>query len=212
MNDEIVVEVHDTNPPDPDEGFTRAEVLERTVVAGGVIAAGGVLVTGLPRLAAAAPSRTQDVEVLNFALLLESLQATFYAEALRVGGLTGERRQFAEVVGGQERAHRAYLRRTLGSRARSVPRFRVAQAVGGDERFVAAATALEDLGLAAYNGQATNLTRSALRAAARLISVEARHAAWIRDLGGRQPAPDASDAAASEEEVRRSLRRQGLLG
>ncbi len=134
MNDEIVVEVHDTKPPDPDEGFTRAEVLERTVVAGGVIAAGGVLVTGLPRLAAAAPSRTQDVEVLNFALLLESLQATFYAEALRVGGLTGERRQFAEVVGGQERAHRAYLRRTLGSRARSVPRFRVAQAVGGDER------------------------------------------------------------------------------
>lgn len=212
MSEEIVVEVHDPEAPDHDEGFTRAELLERTVVAGGVIAAGGVLVTGLPRLAAAAASRAQDVEVLNFALLLENLQAAFYAEALRAGKLTGERRQFAEIVGGQERAHRAYLERTLGSRARSAPRFRLKQAVASDDLFVAAATVLEDLGLAAYNGQATNLTRPALRAAARVISVEARHASWIRDLGGREPAPDASDAPASEAQVRRGLRREGVLG
>ena len=39
---------------------------------------------------------------------------------------------------------------------------------------------LEDVAVAAYNGQAGNLTKDALRAAATVISVDARHTAWIR--------------------------------
>jgi rubrerythrin len=191
---------------------TRAEMLERAVVAGGAVAAGGVLVVGLPRLAVSAPSRKQDTEVLNFLYLLESLQAAFYAEALKSAKLTGEWRQFAEVVGGQERKHRAYLKRTVGRDARSIPSFEFGDATKSLKKFMPAAVALEDLGLAAYNGQAANLSGRALRAVSKISSVEARHASWSRDLAGENPAPRATDPPASEAKVTASLRRQGLLG
>jgi hypothetical protein len=213
MSEEVSVEVVDDDASAPDGArHTRAAVLERAVVAGGAVVTGGVLVAGLPRLAASAPSRKQDLEVLNFAALLESLQANFYAEALRKGGLTGEWRQFAEEVGRHERAHLAYVTRRLGRAARPAPRFNFGASVTSRPKFAAAAVALEDLGLAAYNGQATNLTRSTLRATTRIMSVEARHASWIRDLAGENPAPRATDTLATQRQVTRALRRRGLLG
>jgi hypothetical protein len=209
---EVSVEVLGADAPEHGSAaHTRGELLERAVVAGGAVAAGGVLVVGLPRLAVSAPSRKQDVEVLNFAFLIESLQAAFYAEALRDGKLTGEWRQFAQVVGRQERAHLAYLKRTLGGDARSIPRFKFGDSTKSLKKFSAAAVALEDMGLAAYNGQATNLTSRPLRATAKITSVEARHAAWSRDLAGENPAPRATDLPASEAKVTAGLRRQGLL-
>jgi ferritin-like protein len=210
--DELSVEVLGADVPGHDSGtHTRGELLERAVVAGGAVAAGGVLVVGLPRLAISAPSRKQDAKVLNFVLLIESLQAAFYAEALRNGKLTGEWRQFARVVGRQERAHLAYLKRTLGADARSIPRFKFGDSTKSVKKFSAAAVALEDMGLAAYNGQATNLTGRALRAAGKITSVEARHASWARDIAGENPAPRATDLPASEAKVTAALRRQGLL-
>ncbi len=191
---------------------TRADVLQRGVVAGGSLVLGGVVISGLPEIATSAPSRKQDVDVLNYALLLESLQASFYHEALRRGRLHGEWRQFARLVGREEQRHLDYLRRQLGSRARSIPRFSFGRSVAEPRRFAAAAVALEDLGLAAYNGQAANLTPRALRSALRVISVEARHAAWARDLAGEDPAPHAVDTPASQPAVERQLRSRGLIG
>jgi hypothetical protein len=40
--------------------------------------------------------------------------------------------------------------------------------------------------------------------------VEARHAAWIRDLLGLNPAPEVADPARTVDEVRASLERAGL--
>jgi hypothetical protein len=211
MVGEVSVEVHGDAADNPVAAHTRAEVLERAVLAGGAVAAGGVLVVGLPHLAISAPSRKQDVKVLNFVFLLESLQAAFYAEALRDGKLTGEWRQFASLVGRQERAHLAYLKRRLGSDARSIPKFKFGDSTKSRAKFSAAAVALEDVGLAAYNGQATNLTSRALRAASRITSVEARHASWARDLAGENPAPKATDPASSQATVTATLRRRGLL-
>ena len=70
------------------------------------------------------------------------------------------------------------------------------------ERFEPTALKLEDLGVAAYNAQAPNLTKAALAAAARIVSVEARHAAWIRDVRGH-------DARAATRPSRRSRRARG---
>ncbi|MGH3057276.1 MAG: hypothetical protein ACRDPP_03440, partial [Gaiellaceae bacterium] len=62
---------------------TRERFLRRAVVAGGTLAVGGVVLAGLPRLAAsAAQSAAQDAEIFNFALLLEYTQAAFYDEAV----------------------------------------------------------------------------------------------------------------------------------
>ena len=60
---------------------SRSELLQRAVVAGGALTAGGVVVAGLPKLASSAPSPAQDVRVLNLALLLEYVESAFYAEA-----------------------------------------------------------------------------------------------------------------------------------
>ena len=70
---------------------------------------------------------------------------------------------------------------------------------------------LEDVAVAAYNGQAANLTKGALQAAATIISVDARHAAWIRSIIGESPAADAVDAPLTAEEATATLDESGFL-
>src|SRR5436190_2277883 len=172
---------------------TRAEMIERLLVGSGALVAAGVVASGLAPESLSAPSPSQDARILNFALHLEYLQARFYAEAVDRGGLTGELLQFARVAGRHERAHVAYLRRVLGDAAQPAPAFDFGDATGDRTRFGRAAVTLEDIAVAAYNGQGTNLTRGALAAAVKIVSVEARHAAWVRAIVGSSPAPRAQD-------------------
>src|SRR5450755_516561 len=64
-----------------------------------------------------------DVAILNFALVLEYLQASFYTEAERVGALRGALAEQARVVGSHERAHVAAFRAVLGHAAIKRPHF-----------------------------------------------------------------------------------------
>jgi rubrerythrin len=154
---------------------------------------------------AAAPSPAQDLKIFNFALLLEYLQAGFYTEAVQKDALHGEVRRFAEVVAEHERAHVDYLRKALGSHARTRPKFDFGDSTSDQRAFLDTAVLLENIGVAAYNGQAANLTKGALAAAAEIVSVEGRHAAWISALAGEPPAPRAADAGASSADVVRRL-------
>jgi hypothetical protein len=158
---------------------------------------------------AEAASAAQDVKILNFLLLLEYLQADFYRRAVASGSLSGEPLQFAQTVGAQEEKHVSFLRSTLGSYAAASPRFQFGEAFAGP-RFRTTALAIEDLGTAAYLGQSANLTPVSIGAAASITAVEARHAAWIRDLVGVLPAPAAADTAASPAEVAAQLRKLGI--
>jgi hypothetical protein len=190
---------------------SRADVVRKAVAAGGAVLGGGALLAGLPRLAASAPSPEQDARVLNLVLLLEEVEAGFYAEALARRRLTGELRRYARIVSAHERAHVRFLRRALGGKARDRPTLDFGSATSDEDEFTAAAITLEDTGVAAYNGQAANLTTGALRAAARIVSVEARHAAWIRDIAGKPPAAEPTDDALSERQVRDALKKTGFL-
>ena len=98
-------------------------LLQRAVVGGGAVAAGGVLLGGLPEVAPAARSKAQDVRILNLVLVLEELEAAFYAEAEAGGALRGELAEFARIVGEHERAHVAFLRDALGGQAEPKPTF-----------------------------------------------------------------------------------------
>jgi Ferritin-like domain len=191
--------------------LTRMRLLQRAVVGGGVIVAGGVLLGGLPEVLPAARSKAQDVKILNLVLQLEELEAAFYADAEARGALRGELAEFARVVGEHERAHVAFLRKALGSQADPKPSFDFGNTTANGKRFAATAALLEDTAVAAYNGQAANLTKPVLKAAATIVSVEARHAAWIRDIVGEPASPQATDTPATERQVRRAIARTGFV-
>ena len=185
------------------EDPTRAQMLRRAIICGGAIA-GGVATWGLPQLTAAA-SKERDARVLNLVLAVEYTEVAFYEEALKRGGLTGELERYARVVLKHEKAHLAFVKQALGGAADPAPRHAFADKTKDADGFTAAAVKLEDLAVATYNGQAVNLTPGSLKAAARIVSVEARHAAWIRSIVGDVPAADATDTAVKEAETRAQL-------
>jgi hypothetical protein len=193
------------------ERTTRGELLERALLTAGGVTVAGVAIVALPDLAGSKPSKAQDVEILNFALLLEYVQAGLYADVLRRNVLSGEMQQFAEVVGGHERAHIEFIRKALGGKARKAPELDFGDDTATPKSFTEIALKLEDLGVSAYNTQAPNLTKDSLAAAARIVSVEGRHASWIRAIAGVTPAPDASEPAASSARVSATLKGSGYI-
>ena len=217
MSRHVSVEVHDHDATvraalNGGGRRSRATLPKKAAAAGGTLAVGGVLVGTLPSFAAAKPSRKQDRQIFDFLLGLEELQAAFYAEARSKRALVGELRQFAEVVGAHERDHVAFLEKQLGRPSRAAARSGdFGNAATDPNRFIAAATALEDTVVAAYNGQGPNLTRSGLAAAAMIVSVEARHAAWIRAIANEIPAPQTNDPPKTERQALGTLTKTGLL-
>jgi hypothetical protein len=182
------------------------------VIVAGALAAGGAVLGWGAGAAEPAPSRALDQKIFNFALLLERLQANFYTEAVNAGALRGELLEFAEVVGGHEREHVKFLEKALGNRASKTPTFEFRSATQDRQKFLDAAVLLENTGVAAYNGQAANLTKKSLAAAAEIVSVEGRHAAWISDLAGQPPAPRAADPGATADAVAATLDATGFIG
>ncbi|HEU4448444.1 MAG TPA: ferritin-like domain-containing protein [Gaiellaceae bacterium] len=187
---------------------SRRELLAAGLVGGSALASG--LFRGGDPAAAGGRSPAQDERILNFALGLEYLQAAFYAEADARGGLAGELATFARVVGEQERRHVAFLRERLGAAARAEPGFDLADVTADADSFREAALVLEHQGVAAYVGQGANLSVAGVAAIAPLVSVEARHAAWILDLAGENPAPAAADPATTVDGLRAALAEAGL--
>jgi hypothetical protein len=193
----------------PPGRVTRANMLKAGVLATGGALAGGLVADRIT--AESAPSKKQDAEILNFALGVERLQAAFYEEALSKANLSGELQEYATTVGGQEKEHVAFLEKALGSGAEKAQRFDFGDATSGADAFTKAARELEDLVTQAYNAGAIGLTTGTLKAAAKIASVEARHAAWIRDIAGDNPAPDAAEPETTAAKVLAALKRTGYI-
>jgi hypothetical protein len=192
-------------------GWTRAQALRRGALAGTAVLAGGALATGRSG-AAEQPSKEMDAEILGFLLGLEQLQTDYYRQALQGGRLTGELREYADTVARQEEQHARFLAdRIGGASARKRPEADFRQALASPEAFQKGAVELEEAALAAYIAQGASLTRGVLAEVAPLVSVEARQAAWIRDLAGVNPAPKAADPGADPDAVLARLRDEGLI-
>ena len=189
---------------------SRSDLLRRAAVTGSAAVAGGLLIAGLPNVAVSAPSRAQDVRILNFLLRLEYVMVAFYETAAAEGQLTGEIQQFVSVVGEHEREHVALLQRILGDDANAEPSVDFGDRTSDSTKVAATARVLEETVSAAYIGQGANLTKRTMIDAARITSVEARHAAWIADVLQRHPAPAAADPAKSPSQVSAALRRAGV--
>jgi hypothetical protein len=183
-----------------------------------IVATGAGIVAATPLLgrlvglgaAAAAPSRAQDARILRLVLQLEYTQVAFYEEALRAASLKGDLRTFAATALGHERQHLAAIKKALGGKTGPKPKFDFGAKTKSPNAFTEAAIELEDVAVSGYNGQAGNLTKGTLAAAAEIVSVEARHAAWARAIAGEVAAPDPVDTALSANAVAARLRQFGL--
>jgi Ferritin-like domain len=187
-------------------GASRAGFLRQAAV-------GGAALTGLLAAAPTASAQAKsDVDILNYALTLEYLQAAFYTEAEREGVLRGASARAAAVVGPVERAHVKAFRKALGRAAVKEPTFNFQGVTESRRRFLETAVAFEDLAVAAYKAKAPDLKSPALLAVAISIhSVEARHAAWMRRLVGILPAAKAFDDAIEEPEILRIVDSTGFI-
>ncbi|HEV7347602.1 ferritin-like domain-containing protein [Telluribacter sp.] len=131
----------------------------------------------------------QIVDVLNFALTLEYLEAEYYIRGLNTPGLIpANTRDVFDQIRKHEVAHVEFLKSALGNKAVMKPNFDFTakgmfpNVFSDYPTFVTVAKAFEDTGVRAYKGQAPNLMSvdAILEAALRIHSVEARHAAEVR--------------------------------
>jgi len=196
---------------DPSGAIAEAahRVSRRGFLAGAAGAA--AVAAGLPGAALGQESRKTDIEILNFALTLEYLQAAFYTEAERLKALDAVGAEAAKKIGAVERAHVTALQRALGPAATLGPLFDFQGATEDDDAFLRTAVAFEDLGTAAYKEQLTHISTPAyISAAASIHTVEARHAAWIRYIAGVQPAVEALDDPVPDAEAQRLVAGTGF--
>jgi hypothetical protein len=191
-------------------GGSRRAFVEGAVLIGSGAVVGGLVLARGSETAASAASKVTDRKILTFALMLERLQVAFYQAMLAKRYATGEIRQYAETVHGHEVAHAQRLTEALGGAGIAPVSFTFGGALASRGAFTKAAIVVEDMGAAAYDGQIPNLTPSALRLASEIVSVESRHAAWIRDIAGESPAPVPADPPATVQQVRSKLRSLGI--
>lgn len=125
-----------------------------------------------------------DTGVLTYAYVLEQLEAAFYTQvaASFYSGATADEKTILTDIRDHEIAHREFFQSVLGTSAVVEVDFSSIDFTSRTSVLNAAKT-FEDLGVAAYNG-AGKLLASAnnLLLAGKIVSVEARHAAIIRDL------------------------------
>jgi hypothetical protein len=192
-----------------------ASSLSRRALLGAGAAGAVVTVPVVGRLlrlgdALGSPSRAQDAKILQLVLQLEYTQVAFYEEALADAQLSGDVRQFAQTALGHERQHLAAIKKALGSKAGAKPQFAFGDKTKSAGAFMRAAVQLEDTAVAAYNGQAANLTKGTLAAAAEIVSVEARHAALVRALADEIAAPKPVDEPMTAQQAAAALQALGL--
>lgn len=166
---------------------------------------GKKLAMGIAPLGLAAASSTNAyaaqakiADVLNFALLLEYLEAEFYVMGLDAGVVPAgsDAEKIFMQISKHETVHVDFLRTAIGSIGAEPiekPNFDFTLEGNFDtfndyEVFLILSQAFEDTGVRAYKGQATNLmdNKDILTAALQIHSVEARHASEVRRLRSGQ--------------------------
>ena len=153
-----------------------------------------------------------DLDILNFALTLEYLEATFYTMAVNSGVLSGTALQYATILRDHEEAHAAFLQQAITQFGGThVQRPGMDAYNFGDmstqDAILATANTLEPVGVGAYTGAAALIQdkTNVLPAAASLEQSEARHAAGVRILIGQIPAPGPYGPVLTVQEVQNAI-------
>jgi hypothetical protein len=140
-------------------------------------------------------SSNPDLAIVNYALTLEYLEADFYKKVAASGLFKGAQLDTIKQFGQHEAEHVQALKaaaQKLGTPAKKpTTKFPVKDA----KSTLKLAAQVENLGAAAYLGQAGKIkSKEILAAALSIHSVEARHAAALNTLLGKSPTPDGAFA------------------
>lgn len=187
------------------EDLSRSEVILKGALAAGALY--GAMAVGPFVRRALAMGGGGDVDILNFALTLEYLESTFYAEAKSRAKPSGELKSLVDLIAKDEQQHVEALAGTiekLGGKPVAEPKFDFSYS--GTSGFLKLAQTFEDTGVSAYNGAAPAIeSKEVLTAAGSIVQVEARHAAAIRLQTGEEPAPAAFDPPLDEKQVLKAV-------
>ena len=204
---------------------TRASFFRKAAIGGGAVIGSTAFLGMLPEIAMGKPSKKQDLAILNYALTLEYLEAAFYDEA-KVQNFSKAANTFAASVAAHENIHVDALRKTIkafGGKPVARPKFDFKGTTQKEDSFLATALVLENTGVHAYLGQAARLqSRALLKAAASIVTVEARHAAAVAVLiygndayaasGDKSMTPDgAFDTPLSKKQVLAAVGQTGFI-
>ncbi|MDB5643869.1 MAG: Tat (twin-arginine translocation) pathway signal sequence containing protein [Hyphomicrobiales bacterium] len=170
---------------------TRASFLRWAGAAGVAAVAFGVDVKSLGLSKAFAQAGAVDLGggdlgVLNYAYALEQLEAAFYTQVLATpyAGMDRYERAILSDIRGHEVAHRDLFKKALGGKR--IPDLSVNFSkvdFRSRKSVLTTASTFEDLGVSAYNGGGQSIADPKyLAIAGSIVSVEARHAAVLRDL------------------------------
>jgi Ferritin-like domain len=186
------------------QGVSRQAFIVRGAVTAGAVY--GLSTVGPFVRQALAQDGGGDVEVLNFALTLEYLEAAFYTQGLKqVNGLSGDVKSLATEIRDNENEHVDALSQTisdLGGTPVKAPGVDFGDAFANQKAFLKLAQTFEDTGVSAYNGAAPMIESvEVLGAAGSIVQVEARHAAAIRSLNGQPISDSAFDEALEMQAV-----------
>ncbi|KAI9786356.1 MAG: hypothetical protein M1816_008017 [Peltula sp. TS41687] len=155
--------------------------------------------------------KVTDVLVLNYALTLEFLERKFYREGLANytreefidAGFEDPFYSNLKVIAYDEETHVDFLTKAIiAAGATPVKEATYAFGVTDAKSFVALSSVLEGVGVSAYLGAAASIMEKAyLTAAGTILTVEARHSAYIRSQLGEQPFPAPFDTPLGFNEV-----------
>jgi rubrerythrin len=141
-----------------------------------------------------------DLGIVNYALTLEYLETAFYNDVAASGLFKGDDLALIKGIGAAEQEHVDALTATakqLGGKPAPEPKAEFP--LENAEEVLKLAATVENIGAAAYLGQAANIESPDILAAALSIhSVEGRHAAVLNVLTGEPPTPDGAFAQAAD--------------
>lgn len=144
-----------------------------------------------------------DLGIVNYALTLEYLESDFYDKVVNSGLFKGANLDLIKTFGANEQAHVAALEQTAMSLGDPAPKPETEFPLENADEVLQLAATVENLGAAAYLGQAARIESEEILAAALSIhTVEGRHAAALNKMLGESITPDGAFAEpATMEEV-----------
>jgi hypothetical protein len=132
-----------------------------------------------------------DLAIVNYALTLEYLESQFYAKVAKAGLFKGATLSTLKTFGMEESEHVKALHKVAMSMGKPAPMPTGKFPIHSATQVATLAAAVENLGAAAYLGQAGAIqSREVLAAALSIHSIEARHAATLNLLLKKNPTPD----------------------